>query len=73
MLPNVTVASAILLSAFDYSASRDGVVMTDGEFPSVRYVYDSLATRLVARIRVVPSPAGDGLTAADRIAAAIDE
>jgi len=48
--------------------------MIEGEFPSVRYVYDSLATRLGAEIVVVPSPGGDGLSAdEDRILEAIDE
>jgi kynureninase len=74
MLPNVTVASAVLLSALDYRPPRNCIVMIEGEFPSVRYVYDSLATRLGARIVTVPSPDGQGLTADEgRIADAIDE
>jgi kynureninase len=74
MLPNVTVASAVLLSALSYEPPRNRIVMVEGEFPSIRYVYDSLATRLGAEIVTVPSPGGDGLTAdEERIAAAIDD
>jgi kynureninase len=74
MLPNVTTASAVLISALDYTAARNRIVMIDGEFPSIRYVYESLATRLGAEIVVVGSPAGDGLAVDEqRIAAAIDE
>ncbi len=74
MLPNVTIASAVLLSAFDYRPPRDRIVMIEGEFPSVRYVYESLAARLGARITVVPSPDGDGLTVDEgRVIEAIDE
>jgi kynureninase len=58
MLPNVTIAQTSVLSALDYSNGRDAIVMTDLDFPSVRYVYDQLATRLGARIVVVPSDDG---------------
>ncbi|HTE46363.1 MAG TPA: hypothetical protein VK636_14010, partial [Gemmatimonadaceae bacterium] len=58
MLPNVTIAQTAVLSALDYSNGRDAIVMTDLDFPSVRYVYDELATRLGARIVVVPSDDG---------------
>jgi len=74
MLPNVTIASAVLLTALEYAAKRNRIIMLDGEFPSIRYVYESLATRLGAEIVVVPSPAGDGLAAdEEQITAAIDE
>jgi kynureninase len=74
MLPNVTVASAIALSCLDYAPPRNKIVMIEGEFPSVRYVYESLATRLGAEIVAVPSPDGDGLSAdEERVAAAIDD
>jgi kynureninase len=46
--------------------------MTALDFPSVRYVYDGLATRLGARIVVVPSEDGIGIDL-DRLLAAIDE
>jgi len=74
MLPNVTVASAVALSSLEYAPPRDRIVMIEGEFPSVRYVYESLATRLGARVVTVPSPGGDGLTAdVERIIEAIDD
>lgn len=72
MLPNVTMAQATVLSALDYSAPRDTVVMTGLDFPSVRYVYDGLGGRLGARIVVVPSDDGLGIDT-DRVLAAIDE
>ena len=72
MLPNVTIAQTAVLSALDYTAPRDTIVMTDLDFPSVRYVYDGLATRLGARIRVVPSDDGVSIDA-QRIIDAIDE
>jgi kynureninase len=46
--------------------------MTDLDFPSVRYVYDGLATRLGARIVVVPSDDGISIDT-QRIIDAIDE
>jgi kynureninase len=74
MLPNVTVASAVVLSSLDYTPRRNRIVMVDGEFPSVRYVYESLAVRLGAEVVTVPSPGGDGLSAdEDRILSAIDD
>jgi len=72
MLPNVTIAQTAVLSALDYTAGRDAIVMTELDFPSVRYVYDELATRLGARIVVVPSD--DGITIdTQRLLNAIDE
>ncbi len=60
------------MSALDYSNGRDTIVMTALDFPSVRYVYDQLATRLGARIVVVPSD--DGITIdTQRVLDAIDE
>lgn len=72
MVPNVTIGQATVLSALDYTAPRNTILMTELDFPSVRYVYDRLATRLGARIVVVPSD--DGITIdLDRLLAAIDE
>jgi kynureninase len=72
MLPNVTIAQTAVLSALDYSSGRDTIVMTELDFPSVRYVYDQLATRLGARIVVVPSD--DAITIdTQRVLDAIDE
>jgi len=72
MVPNVSLAQAEVFSALDYGDGRDTIVMTELDFPSVRYVYDELASRLGARIMVVPSE--DGVRVAeDRLIAAIDE
>jgi kynureninase len=73
MMPNVTLAQASVLSALDYPASRNRIVMTALDFPSVSYVYNSLATRLGAEIVVVPA-APDGLGVdTQRLLDAIDE
>jgi kynureninase len=73
MVPNVSIAQAQVFSALTYeSGGRDTIVMTELDFPSVRYVYDELATRLGARIVVVPSDDGISIDE-DRLIAAIDE
>lgn len=72
MVPTVTQAQAMLLTALDFRDGRDEIVMTALDFPSVRYVTDQLAPKLGARVTVVPSD--DGLTIdAARVAAAITE
>src|SRR5205823_8234849 len=45
MVPNVTIAQTAVLTALDYAAPRNTIVMTALDFPSVRYVYERLATR----------------------------
>jgi len=60
MVPNVSMAQATVLSSLDYKAPRNRIVMTALDFPSVRYVHDSLAARLGAEIVVVPA-SSDGL------------
>lgn len=72
MVPNMTLAHATILSSLDYRGPRDTIVMTALDFPSVRYVYDALATRLGARIRVVESRDGISIDE-DELCAAIDE
>ena len=72
MVPNVSIGQAEILSALDYGAGRDTIVMTELDFPSVRYVYDELAARLGARIVVVPSDDGVRVDE-ERLLAAIDE
>ena len=72
MVPNVSLAQAQILSALEYDAGRDTIVMTELDFPSVRYVYDELASRLGARIVVVPSEDGVRVDE-ERLMAAIDE
>ena len=72
MVPNVSLAQAEIFSALDYGKGRDTIVMTELDFPSVRYVHDELATRLGARIVVVPSE--DGMRVdEDRLISVIDE
>lgn len=72
MLPNVTMAQAAVLSALEYAPPRDTIVMTGLDFPSVRYVYDRLATRLGARVKVIESDDGIGVDT-ERVIAAIDD
>lgn len=72
MLPNVTIAQTSVLTAVPYTESRNKIVMTELDFPSVRYVYDGLATRLGARIEVVSSEDGIGIDS-ERVIDAIDE
>ena len=73
MVPNVTLAQAQILSSLQYEkGERDTIVMTDMDFPSVRYVYDQLAPRLGARVVVVPSDDGVSIDES-RLMAAIDE
>jgi kynureninase len=72
MQPNVSIAQSVILSAMDFSGGRDTVVMTELDFPSVRYAYEQLARRFGARVVVVPSD--DGLSIdQSRLMAAIDE
>lgn len=72
MVPNVSIAQAVVMSALDYSPPRDRIVMTELDFPSVRYVYDRLAPRLGAKVVVVPTE--DGMSVdEDRLLAAIDD
>lgn len=72
MMPNVTIAQTAVLSAIDFPKNRDTVVMTELDFPSVRYAYEEMARRLGARVVVVKSD--DGLTIdLEKLLAAIDE
>jgi kynureninase len=73
MLPNVTTAEAVVLSSFDYDTARNRVVIVDGEFPSVRYIYDRLARRLGAEIVTVPHDSSGLGFDLDRLLEAIDE
>jgi kynureninase len=72
MLPNVSLAHSIVLSALDFPRDRDEIVMTALDFPSVLYAYDSLAPRFGARVTRVASD--DGITLeTGRLIAAITE
>ncbi len=72
MVPNVTLAQSTILTAVPYTERRNRIVMTALDFPSVRYVYDLLATRLGAEIVEVPSDDGIHIDQ-ERLLAAIDE
>ena len=72
MMPNVTIAQSAVASAIDFSAPRDTVVMTELDFPSVRYAYEALARKFGARVVVVRSDDGISIDL-DRLLAAIDE
>jgi kynureninase len=72
MVPNVTAAQALILSALDFRGGRDTIVMTELDFPSVRYVTDALAAKFGARVVVVPSEDGMSISE-DAVVAAIDE
>ena len=72
MMPNVTIAQTAVLSSIDFTKERDTVVMTELDFPSVRYAYAEMAERFGARVVVVGSD--DGLTIDQgKLLAAIDE
>ena len=68
---NVTLTQAIISSCFDFRGSRNKVVMTELEFPSIQYFYHGQC-RLGARVDLVPSndPVRFDL---DKFLAAIDE
>ena len=72
MMPNVTIAQSAVVSAMDFKGDRDTVVMTDLDFPSVRYAYQALCEKLGARLVSVPSDDGISIDQ-DRLLAAIDE
>ena len=72
MMPNVTIAQTAVVSSIDFSGPRDTIVMTDLDFPSVRYAYQQMAARFGARIVNVRSD--DGISIGqDRLLEAIDE
>jgi kynureninase len=45
MHQNVAVAQAVVVSCFDFEAPRNRIVYGEGEFPSVRYLYQAQARR----------------------------
>jgi kynureninase len=73
MLPNVTTAEAVVLSSYEYKLPRNRVVIVEGEFPSVRYIYDRLARRLGAEIVTIPHDASGLGFDLQRLLNAIDE
>jgi len=72
MMPNVTIAQSAVVSAMDFSGERNTVVMTELDFPSVRYAYQALCEKLGARLVTVPSADGISIDQ-DRLLEAIDE
>ncbi|HXB56957.1 MAG TPA: aminotransferase class V-fold PLP-dependent enzyme [Vicinamibacteria bacterium] len=71
MLPNVSLAQAVILSCFDFQGPRNKIVYDELNFPSVMYVYEAQRAQ-GARIETVKSE--DGITVPlDRLLAAIDE
>lgn len=58
IVPTVTLAQATILSAIPFTKDRDTVVMTELDFPSVRYAIEQLAPKFGARVVVVPSADG---------------
>ena len=72
MAPTVTLAQAAILSAMDLRGGRDTVVMTELDFPSVRYAFERLVPKLGGRVVVVPSDDGIGIDQ-EQLHAAIDE
>jgi kynureninase len=72
MHQNVTIAEAVVASAFDWSGKRNKVVYTDMNFPSVRYLYETFAASMGAKVHVVRSPDGVGVPT-EAVLEAIDE
>jgi Kynureninase len=72
MMPNVTIAQSAVVSSIDFSGPRDTIVMTDLDFPSVRYAYQQMAARFGAKIVNVRSDDGISIDQ-DRLLEAIDE
>jgi len=72
MMPNVTIAQTAVLSSIDFPKDRDTVVMTELDFPSVRYAYAEMAQRLGARVVSVRSDDGIGIDI-DKMLQAISE
>ncbi len=58
MHQNVTMASEAFSSSLDFSGSRNKIVFTELNFPSLMYLYEGLARRVGAEIVRVPSDDG---------------
>jgi kynureninase len=56
MHQNVAVAQAVILSCFEFEARRNRIVYGEGEFPSVRYLYQAQRRR-GAEVEIVPDAA----------------
>jgi kynureninase len=71
MHQNVSVCQSVVLSCFDLSGPRNGIVCEELNFPTVLYVYQAHEA-LGARLRTVKSDDGIGVPL-ERFLAAIDE
>src|SRR6185369_17206389 len=69
MHQNVTIATAVFLSALDFRGPRKKLVMLDLEFPSLQYLYHRHPD---AEIVTIKSKDGVGIDEAE-VCAAIDE
>ncbi len=72
MMPNVSIAQSAVFSSMDFPRERNRVVMTELDFPSVRYGSHEMARKLGAEVVSVPSDDGIGIEI-DRLLEAIDE
>jgi len=72
MMPNVSIAQATVFSALDFPPERNRIVMTDLDFPSIRYGTHEMARTAGAQVISVPSDDGIGIEI-DRLLEAIDE
>lgn len=68
MLPNVTLAEAVVASCFSFSAPRNRVVLPELEFPSVQYLWHG-----VPGARVVTVPCREGTLDTAEMVEAVDE
>jgi len=69
--PNVTLATAAILSCFDFTGPRRAIVTTSMEFPSLLYLCEGQRGR-GARLTIVESDDGVGIDL-ERLLRAIDE
>jgi kynureninase len=69
--PNVTLAHAVVFSAFDFSAQRTRIVTDAMHFPSILYLIEQ-QRRSSAEVDVIPSSDGIGVDT-QRLIEAIDE
>jgi kynureninase len=72
MHQNVSVCQSLVLSCLEPTSTRNKVVFSDLEFPSVMYVYEAHARRGEIELQIVESP--DGMTVpTELMLEAIDE
>lgn len=71
MHQNVTLANAIILSCFDFKPPRNRIVLSELEFPSVRYLYEEQRRE---GAEIVAATTEDGIRIpTERLLEAIDE